>query len=127
MDILQDIHSLVRWLIMIAAIVGLIVFALVWLRGYRNPGMERGIRSAFSGLIDIQVVLGVILIIGKGLVNYRIEHAVPMVLAAGLAHAPAFWRKTDPQTNARNNFLVIIGVLVLVAIGISVLPQGWLG
>jgi hypothetical protein len=127
MDILQDIHSLVRWLIVLAAIAGLIIFALVWLRGYRNPGMERGLRSAFSGLIDIQVVLGVILLIGKGLVNYRIEHAVPMVLAAGLAHAPAFWRKTDPQTNARNNFLVIVGVLVLVAIGISVLPQGWLG
>ncbi|MEP7288115.1 MAG: hypothetical protein ABI947_20360 [Chloroflexota bacterium] len=34
------------------------------------------------------------------------------------------WRKADVQIRARNNVALIVGVLVIVFIGVSLLPQG---
>ena len=127
MDLVLGIHSVVRWLVVLAALAAIVLNALVWLRGYRNPGMERGIRAAFTGLLDLQVVLGVILLIGLGLLACRIEHAIVMLLAVALAHSSAYWPQADARVAARNNLLTIVGVLLLVAIGISLLPQGFLG
>jgi hypothetical protein len=31
------------------------------------------------------------------------------------------------KIRARNNLVVIVGVLVIVFIGVSLLPQGWIG
>jgi hypothetical protein len=93
-------HSLVRWVIEIISAVALIWFLLVWLRGLRNERLDRSLMAAFSGALDVQVLLGIIYILGSGLSGvgfplYRIEHA-----------------------------LLILGVMVLVIIGISRVPGG---
>ncbi|MEP7288514.1 MAG: hypothetical protein ABI947_22405 [Chloroflexota bacterium] len=132
LSVILEIHSLVRWIIVAVSLIALIWFALVWLRGLRNEKADRGLMAAFSGLIDLQVAIGLIYILwsgfaGAGFPRYRIEHAVTMIIAAVVAHLSMRWRKADAQIRARNNVALIVGVLVIVFIGVSLLPQGWLG
>ena len=132
LGIVFDIHSVVRWLVVAISLISLVWFALVWLRRTRNENADRGLMAAFSGLIDLQVTIGLILILwsgfaGVGFPRYRIEHAFIMVIAAVVAHLSMRWRNAEMQTRARNNVALIVGVLVIVYIGVSMLPQGWLG
>ncbi len=132
LSIVLKIHSLLRWVIVIVSLAALVWFVLVWLRGMRNEKADRGLMAAFSGLIDTQVLIGIIYILWSGLTGagfplYRIEHAVVMVIAAAAAHSSMGWRKAGVQTRARNNTALIVGVLVLIFIGVSLLPKGWAG
>ena len=85
--------------------------------------------SGFSGLMDLQAAVGIVLLIwgglgGIGFPTYRIEHGLIMVLAAVVAHLSSRWRKTDEPLRYRNYFFIILASLTLVLIGISVLPGG---
>ena len=132
LSIVLKIHSLLRWVIVAVSIAALVWFVLVWLRGMRSEKADRGLMAAFSGLIDTQVLIGIIYILwsgftGAGFPLYRIEHAVVMIIAAVTAHSAMGWRKAGVQTRARNNAALIVGVLVLIFIGVSLLPKGWAG
>jgi len=132
LSILFGTHSLVRWIIVAVSLIALIWFVLVWLRGMRNEKADRRLMAAFTGLIDLQVLLGVIYILwsgfaGAGFPRYRLEHAVTMIVAAVVVHLSARWRNADAPIRARNNAALIALVLVLVLIGVSLLPQGWMG
>jgi hypothetical protein len=132
LSILLGTHSLVRWIIVAVSLIALVWFVLVWLRGMRNEKADRRLMAAFTGLIDLQVLLGVIYILwsgfaGAGFPRYRLEHAVTMIVAAVVAHQSMRWRNADAPIRARNNAALIALVLVLVFIGVSLLPQGWMG
>jgi hypothetical protein len=130
--ILQQIHSLVRWLVVLVALAALI-WGVMGLLNRANAKTERIVMSAFAGFIDLQVLVGLILLIWSGLATpigfprYRMEHTVIMLVAAAVAHLPMRWRKADlPQaTRSRNNLIVVAVVLVLVYAGVALLPQGW--
>ncbi len=132
LGVVLEIHSLVRWVVVAVSLAALIWFALVWLRALRSEKVDRGLIAAFSGLIDVQVLIGIIFIVwsglaGAGFPGYRIEHAVIMIIAAAVAHLSLRWRGAAVPLRARNNLALIVGVLILVFIGVSRLPQGWLG
>ena len=132
LNVVLEIHSLVRWLVVAVSLIALIWFALVWLRGMRNEKADRGLMAAFSGLIDAQVLIGLVTILwsgfaGAGFPRYRLEHAAIMIIAAVVAHLSVRWRKADPRLRARNIVVLIMIVLVIVFIGVSLLPQGWSG
>ncbi|MBP6211067.1 MAG: hypothetical protein KA473_16665 [Anaerolineales bacterium] len=130
MQILLMFHSILRWLVVIVAVAAVIKFALGWLRGGKFSGMDRGLASGFSGLIDLQATLGIIYLVWDGIANsgfpmFRIEHATTMILAAVLAHLPAMWKKAEDRVRFRNLLFVVIGTLVLVYVGVARLPGGW--
>lgn len=131
MDILLEIHSIVRWLIVLVGLIALIKFAIGWLGKMPFKKMDRGLMSGFVGLLDLQMLLGLILFIwglaDGGLVRFRAEHAAAMILAVVLAHASARWRKSSDQVRFRNYALIILAVFVLIFAGIMPLPQGWFG
>lgn len=132
LGIILDIHSVVRWLVVAVSLISLVWFALVWLRGTGNEKADRGLMAAFGGLIDLQVTIGLILIlwsgfVGVGFPRYRLEHAFIMIIASVVAHLSMRWRNAEMQIRARNNFALIVGVLVIVFVGVLLLPQGWLG
>jgi hypothetical protein len=121
------IHSILRWVILLVAVIAIIVFLVAWLRRSQLQGVDRGLMSGFSGLMDLQATLGIILLIwgglgGIGFPAYRIEHGLIMVLAAVVAHLSARWKNVDGPVRYRNYFLIILGSLLLVLLGISVLP-----
>ena len=128
MSVLLTIHSYVRWLIVIVAVVAAVKFAIGWLRGGAFKSMDRGLASGFSGLIDLQVTLGIILLVWSGLAGvgfpmYRIEHAVTMIIAAGVAHLPVRWKNADDKTRFRNSLFIVLDVLIIIFIGVMRLPQ----
>ena len=130
MQILLMIHSILRWLIVIAAVIVSVKFALGWLRGGAFQKMDRGLISGFSGLIDLQVTLGIIFLIWNGLAGagfpmFRIEHAVTMIVAAVVAHLPARWKNADDKTRFRNSLFIVLDTLIIIFIGVVRLPKGW--
>jgi len=117
MNILLMLHSILRWIILLVAVVAIVKFALGWLRGGAFKGMDRG-------LMDLQVTLGIIYFLWNGFAEegfpaFRIEHAITMIIAAVVAHLPARWKNADDKTRFRNNLFTIIAALVLVMIGLT--------
>ncbi len=130
MEFLLMLHSIIRWVIVVVTVVALVRFALVWLGGQAEQRYDKILLSAFSGLVDLQVLVGLIYLVwsgtsGVGFPSYRIEHAVIMIIAAVVGHLPRRWRNAPAATRARNNVIAILVVLVLVYIGVARLPLGW--
>ena len=130
MNVLLSIHSIIRWLIVVVGLIALVKFALGWLRNGRFAGMDRGLTSGFSGLIDLQTVLGIIFLLWSGLAGagfpiYRIEHTTTMLIAAVVAHLPMRWKNAPDKIRFRNTFVVILVTAVLIFAGVMRLPGGW--
>src|SRR5689334_16749104 len=94
MDVVVSIHSLLRWVVLAAALVALIVAALAWFGSATTDRQGRLATLVFVIALDVQVVIG-ILIYGVG--NFwqypnaqiRIEHPVMMLLALAVSHLAA--------------------------------------
>lgn len=130
MDILLIAHSHLRWLVVIVAVIAVVKFAVGWLKGGEFKGMDRGLTAGFSGVMDLQATLGIILLIwmgvsGGGFPMFRIEHGTTMILAAILGHVPARWKNAETTVRLRNTLFCILGSLLLVYVGVMRLPGGW--
>jgi hypothetical protein len=128
-NILLLVHSWLRWVIFIVAVIAIVRFLWGWLGGREYKGMDRGLMAGFSGLMDLQATLGLILLLwsgfsGLGFPRYRLEHAFVMIAAAVVAHLSARWKNAEHSIRFRNHVLLIAISLVLVVIGIAVLPGG---
>lgn len=129
MTILLVIHSILRWIIVIVGMIAIIKFLIGWVRKGEFGGMDRGLSSGFSGLIDLQVTLGLLYFLitgfaGAGFPMFRIEHLVTMLIAATVAHVPAML-KNRPANRFAVGLLSVMGTLVLIYIGVARLPGGW--
>lgn len=129
MAILLEIHSVLRWVILIVGLIAIVKFLIGWVTKREFGKMDRGLSAGFSGLIDLQVLLGLLYLLidalgGAGFPLFRIEHTVTMLVAAFVAHAPAFFRKR-PVNRYAISFVAVIGSLILIYIGIARLPGGW--
>jgi hypothetical protein len=129
MFILLMAHSGIRWLILLVAVVAIIKYLIGWLQRGQFKSMDRGLMAGFSGLMDLQVTLGIVLLLwsgfaGAGFPFFRIAHALVMFAAAIVAHLSRRWKDADDATRFRNNLFLIVGCLILILIGISILPGG---
>jgi hypothetical protein len=131
MDFVLLLHSWLRWLIVLLALVALVVFGLVWAGRLRPSKGTWALMSAFAGLVDLQMTLGLIYLLWNGLATdvgfpaYRVEHAITMLVAVAVTHLNARWRTAADTIRARNNVLIILGVLFLIYLGVTRLPGGW--
>ena len=129
MGALLTLHSLVRWIIVLVALVALVKFTRDWLRRANPNSMDRGLMSGFSGLMDLQALLGIIFLLwggftGIGFPEFRLAHGGLMLVAAAVAHLPMRWRNQAGPLVLRNNALVIVAVLIIVILGVGI-PLGW--
>jgi hypothetical protein len=129
MDTLLAIHSFVRWIIILVAVIAIIKFASGWAANSLFKAMDRGLTSAFSGLMDLQVTLGLIYLIWNGIAvsgfpTYRILHGVTMIIAAAVAHLPSRFKNLNDKLRFQYSLLAILSSLILVFIGISFLMLG---
>ena len=121
------IHSLLRWVVVIIGIVAVVLFALAWARKRGNAQQQNRLMRLFTIALDTQVLLGLILILydaigaGQGFPLNRIEHAVTMLIALGVAHASGRWRNSEPVAQARAYTFILVAVMILVFLGVSVL------
>ena len=127
MDFILTLHSLNRWLIVVVGVIAAIKFLVGWLRKSEYQSLDGRLMLIYTILLDIQLLMGIILLLSGALVRYRIEHAITMIIAIVLAHLSRLWRDKDDPVVFRNNFLAIAVGLLLIVAGVMVLPQGWLG
>jgi hypothetical protein len=128
MSTLIAIHGMIRWLVALVAVVAIVKFVMGWLRQMPYAGMDRGLMSGYTGLLDLNFLLGlIILIFGGGFTEPRTEHAVTMLIAIAIAHSSAAWRKSeDAQKKFRNNLVVVVVSLLLIFLGVVRLRGSWL-
>ncbi len=128
MGIVLMLHSLWRWVVVVVALVALVKFGLGWLQKKTPDAFDRRLVMAFTTTIDIQVLLGIVLVVlmamGSSVPMSAIEHIVTMVIAAVVAHLTGMWRKREDNAVLRNNFFVVLVTMVLIAAGVSVV-NGW--
>ncbi|MCA9945002.1 MAG: hypothetical protein H6656_12660 [Ardenticatenaceae bacterium] len=123
MEIIRTIHGEMRWLVAILAIVVIVKFALGLIQKKEYGRMDRGLMSGLVGLIDLNFLLGLILLISLGFDSrVRLEHVGTMFIVVLLAHSNAAWRKSEDSAKLfRNNLILIIVILALVFVGVTLL------
>jgi len=128
MQFLLKFHGEMRWLVVLAAAIVAGRSLLGWIRGSEFAKVDRILMSVLTGLLDLNVLLGLTLLFAYpgGFAPYRLEHALTMILAMAAAHSSAAWRKSaDSKLKFRNNLLVVLVVLVLVFVGVIRLRGGF--
>src|SRR5262245_47415523 len=111
MVILSTLHSILRWIILIVAVIAIVRFSGVWQRSIALKGIDRGLMSGFTGLMDLQAALGLVnlilmlwvrnklietntpfcAILSCPLPTHAIVHGIIMLTATVVAHLPARW------------------------------------
>jgi heme A synthase len=122
-------HSGLRYLVLLAGVVALIVTALgvFGRKPYERP--SRIAMAVFTGLLDLQVLLGIVMVVLGCFYPALMGHLMMMVLAAIAAHAlSVFARK---QTDGRRaHTIALVGVVLalgLIAGGIAAIGRSPLG
>lgn len=122
---LHGLHSGVRYLVLLA---GLAALGLAFANLQRAGGLARAERtalSAFVGLLDLQVALGLLLLLFWPFYGALIGHIVMMVLAAAVAHAGSVLARRRAEPRAASTFAIaaVIVALVLVVGGIMAIQR----
>lgn len=128
-------HSGLRYLVLLAGAVAVVYLAVALARRRPAARADRIVMAIYVGLLDLQVVLGLILVATGIFYGALMGHLVMMLAAAAVAHAAAaVARRGDAAPDpARNpNRIRVIGVLVslglvaggIVAIGRSIFGSG---
>jgi hypothetical protein len=116
-QIFRFLHSWNRWLLVAVALITLLYFARGWLTSQSWTKRAQTLLTIFSSLVDLQWLLGLILLISFGSVT-------GFGIAVIVAHLHVRWRKQELEDKSRyqRGFLLVIGVVVLIVVGIMVLP-----
>jgi hypothetical protein len=126
-DTLLKIHGDVRWVIVLVAAIALI--RLIWGLVREKPYDRMTQRSvmAFSTVLDIEVLLGIVCFIWDGAKygnwpQYRIEHGITMLIALMIAHLSTRWRRAPAPIRFRNDLAAVSGTMLVILIGVARLP-----
>ena len=129
LDILLAIHSILRWIIIIVAALAIIRFTLGWAGNGLFSRMDRGLASGYSGLMDLQMLIGLVYFIWNGIEVtgfplYRILHLGAMFIAVALGHLPARFKSLNDKLRFQYSVFALVASLIMIGVGISFLPGG---
>jgi heme A synthase len=122
-------HSGLRYLVLLAAVVALIVLALGAF-GRKPFGKPARIAlAAFSGLLDLQILLGIALVVMGCFYGALMGHLAMMILAAVALHGLSVYGRKQGVPR-RQHSIPLIGVvlaLALIAGGIASIGRSPVG
>lgn len=130
MNTLFEIHSGLRWLILLLAALALIRLAVGLFAAQAYDRAATLLMRLLAAAIGIQMLIGLIYLIWNGIdADYwptgRFIHAIVMFVAGYVVgDLPRRWRDAPPVTRYRNDLVVVIVALVIIFVGISALPGG---
>ena len=128
MNILFSAHSGLRYLVLLVALAALTTLAYSVATG-RSVRPARILANSFAGLLDLQIVLGIGLMMGGIFPDAVTGHLMLMVLAAIVTHA-AFIIGQQSSSDRRELAVRLGGIvlaLVLIVAGIMAIGQSVLG
>lgn len=124
MDTLVTIHSLYRWLVLVALVAG---GAAGILANARGRDWDRGADRPYAlvaVLVDIQIGLGIVLwLFGRGWEKglfFAAIHPITMLLAVGVVHAAV--ARARALASRRSHLVAGVGTLVALALVIAGIP-----
>ena len=122
-------HSGLRYLVLLAALVALIVTALGTFgrKPYERP--SRISMAAFTGLLDLQILLGIVMVVLGCFYSALMGHLMMMILAAVAAHGCSVYARKQAD-GRRAHTVALVGVvlaLVLIVGGISAIGRSPVG
>jgi hypothetical protein len=114
-DIVLLLHSLVRFVILLVAVVGVIKVLIVLVQKSKPDQIDQMLASVFTGLYDLQVLLGLLLILLGGLT--QAIHPIVMFVGVLLAHGLQVMTKRAEGVSATmyRLALFVIPLLVILA------------
>ncbi len=119
-------HSGLRYLVLLMGLVVMLhaAFRLARGRGYNTAA--RRLAVVFSGIVDVQVLLGIVLVITRPFYPALIGHIVLMLSAAVVAHLPVVINKRRPESERSIGLqLALTGLaLLLMTAGILAIGRG---
>ncbi len=84
MDWILSLHSLVRWLVLLSVLIGVFKTLVSLIQKTPVQRVDQTLASAFLGLYDLQVLLGLLIILLGGLT--QAIHPIIMVIGVVVAH-----------------------------------------
>jgi heme A synthase len=128
MSFLYHAHSGLRYLVLLAALGAVVSLAYALAMG-RKDRSARVLPIMFTALLDLQVLLGIGLVMSGVLPDAAVGHLVMMVLALAAAHGASVLAKRA-STERREMIIRLVGIalaLLLIAGGIMALGRSVLG
>ena len=125
MDALVSIHSVLRWVVLLAGVVALGVALAGWLGSSASERSTRQSMLVYAISLDVQVLLGIVIWVmcnywQSEIRQFNFEHPTMMLLALIVAHVAAARarRAPSPIAAARGRAIGAAVSLVLVLLGI---------
>lgn len=115
MDFLLETHSGLRWLVL-AALIAMVVIGLA--RWNKDSSHHPALVSASSIMLDVQVLLGIILLVVNGTWD-DLFHPVVMLIAASVFKVGKV-RTSKVEEPIRGKHLTVVTILTLVLILIGI-------
>jgi hypothetical protein len=125
-ELLHTAHWAVRYLVLLAALAAALLALLGWSRAAAHQiRHERLAMTAFVGFLDVQLLLGLLLLLSWPYYPMLIGHIVMMVLAAAVAHAGSIVaRRREPaRSGSPIRLAAVCLALVLVVGGIMAIQR----
>ena len=124
MNALFAAHSGLRYLVLLAGLVAVVYFALGLAQKRPYTRAVRTVGAIFSGLMDLQILLGLILVAMGRYYPQLIGHIVLMVLAAVVVHVLLARNRKRPQPGYALPLAgVVLGLALLVAGILAIRPS----
>lgn len=119
-------HSGLRYLVLLMGLVVMLHAAFRLARGRGYDDNARRLAAIFSGVVDVQVLLGIILVFTRPFYPALIGHIVLMLSAAVVAHLPVVINKRRPESKQSIGLqLALTGLaLLLMTAGILAIGRG---
>jgi hypothetical protein len=125
MDTLVSVHSMLRWVVLLAGVVALVVALVGWLGSAASDRTTRQAMLIYAVSLDVQVLLGIVIwVLGNywqsEIRQFKFEHPITMLLALIVAHVAAARarRAPTPTAAARGRAIGAAVSLLTVLIGI---------
>ncbi len=117
-------HSGLRYLILLAGVIGIVYAVLAIIDSRPHDKTMSGLAAAFAGLVHLQLLLGLGLVFAGRFYPAVWGHVVAMAFAAVLAQLPASVNRRRPR--AQRSFWphIICSVLALLLISGGILAIG---
>lgn len=128
MNILYHVHSGLRYLVLLVALAAVLALSFSVATG-RAARVARSLSTIFAGLLDLQIVVGIALLMGGMFPDAVTGHLILMVFAAVATHA-GFLVGQHVTTNRRELGMRLGGIVIalaLVVLGIAAIGQSVLG
>ncbi len=125
-----QLHSLVRWLVVLMVVLGLIRLLTIWISKREFTSSDNSFLKMMTGMVDLQFLIGVVLlilwIVNNTMGRFVYEHAGTNLIAIALLHiGTKKWKNSPAPVRARNTFFMILIAAALIGAAVARLPQGW--